>query len=47
MKKITRRLFGKSAAATAAAAASGLSLPRFSFAQPNPNAASLRYPAGF
>ena len=47
MRKITRRLFGKSAAATAAAAASGLSLPNFSFGQPNPAAASLRYPSGF
>lgn len=47
MKKITRRLFGKSAAATAAAAASGLSFPNFSFGQPNSAAATLRYPAGF
>ena len=47
MKKITRRLFGKSAAATAAAAASGLSFPSFSFGQPNSAAATLRYPAGF
>jgi len=47
MKKITRRLFGKSAAATAAAAASGLSFPHFSFGQPSPTTANLRYPADF
>ncbi len=47
MKKITRRLFGKSAAATAAAAASGLFFPNFSFGQPNPAVATLSYPSGF
>ncbi|HWE87201.1 MAG TPA: GH1 family beta-glucosidase [Terracidiphilus sp.] len=47
MKKLSRRLFGQAAAATAAAAASGLSFPRLSFGQPEPSSASLRYPAGF
>jgi beta-glucosidase len=47
MKTITRRLFGKTAAATAAAAASGLSFPKLSFGQSEPKAASLRYPSGF
>ena len=47
MTKISRRLFGQSAAVTAAAAASGLSLPSFSFAQSNPAGASLRFPSSF
>jgi len=47
MKKLSRRLFGQSAAATAAAAVTGLSLPNFSLGQPNPTSTSLHYPDGF
>lgn len=49
MKGISRRLFGKIAAGSAAAAASGFSLPNFAFAQAEPDTKSpgLRYPEGF
>jgi beta-glucosidase len=48
MKRISRRLFGQTAAA-AAAAASGLSLPRLGFgqSQPQPSTTKLTYPEGF
>jgi beta-glucosidase len=45
MKTITRRQFGKGAAAMGAAALAGISLPKIAFGQPQ--AASLRYPKGF
>jgi len=45
MSKITRRQFGKTVAATAAAAYAGFSLPRFAWGEPNP--APLRFPEGF
>ncbi len=45
MKKITRRQFGTSVAAAAAAASIGAVLPEFAFAQPKP--AALQFPAGF
>lgn len=44
MQKITRRQFGKAAAA--AAALSGVSLPKFAFSQ-EPHASNLAYPRGF
>ncbi len=47
MPRITRRSFGKTAAASAVAALSGLSFPRLGFGQPQPDASSLRYPKGF
>ena len=47
MTGITRRLFGKTVAASAAAAASGYSFPRMAFGQTRPEAAELRYPRGF
>jgi len=47
MKGITRRVFGKTVAASAAAAFSGLSFPKMAFGQPRPEAAELRYPKGF
>ncbi len=47
MKGITRRVFGKTVAASAAAAFSGLSFPKMAFGQPHPEAAELRYPKGF
>jgi beta-glucosidase len=49
MKGITRRLFGKIAAGSAAAAASGLSLPVFAKGQGGsaPNPSHLQYPEGF
>src|SRR6516162_4952926 len=48
MKGITRRLFGKTAAASAAAAFSGLSLPQLAFGQqPHPETTNLRFPKGF
>lgn len=47
MPRFSRRAFGKAAAATAAAAASGLSLPRLAFAQPDYANTRLRFPAGF
>ena len=47
MKGITRRLFGKTVAASAAAAVSGLTVPELAFGQPRPEAAELRYPKGF
>ena len=49
MKGISRRLFGKTAAATAAAAASGISLPGMAFAAPtaSPKIAERKFPAGF
>src|ERR1700676_230869 len=47
MKDMTRRLFGKTVAASAAAAFSGFSLPRMAFGQPRTEAAELRYPKGF
>ena len=47
MKGITRRLFGKTVAASAATAFAGVSLPRLAFGQPAPRASSLHYPKGF
>ena len=47
MKGITRRMFGKTVAASAAAAASGFSFPRMALGQTRPEAAELRYPKGF
>ena len=47
MKGITRRMFGKTAAVSAAAALSGLSLPKMAFGQSGPEASELRYPKGF
>jgi len=47
MKGITRRVFGKTVAASAATAFSGLSFPKMAFGQPRPEAAELRYPKGF
>ena len=45
MKVITRRQFGKTAAAAAAAAYAGVALPKFAFGQPHPS--SFAYPKGF
>jgi beta-glucosidase len=45
MKGISRRLFGKTVAA--AAAASGLSFPGIAFGQPEPKQSALRYPEEF
>ncbi len=45
MKKITRRQFGKTVAATAAAAYAGMALPKFAFGEPLPT--TLHYPKGF
>ncbi len=47
MKGITRRFFGKTMAASAAIAFSGLSLPKFAFGQPQSAANDLRFPKGF
>jgi len=48
MKGITRRLFGKTVAASAAAAFSGFSFPRMAFGQqPHPETTNLRFPRGF
>ena len=47
MKGITRRMFGKTVAASAAAAVSGLSFPKMAFGQGRPEASELRYPKGF
>jgi beta-glucosidase len=47
MRGITRRLFGKTVAASAAAAFSGLSFPRLAFGQTQPEPARLQYPQGF
>src|SRR5579864_5340958 len=47
MKGITRRMFGKTVAASAAAAVSGLSFPKLAFGQSGPEAAELRLPKGF
>ena len=47
MKGISRRLFGKTAAASMAAAFSEISFPKTAFGQPQPDGASLRYPKGF
>ena len=47
MKGITRRRFGKTVAASAAAAFSGLSFERMAFGQSRPEASELRYPKGF
>lgn len=47
MKGITRRMFGKTVAASAAAAVSGFSFPKMAFAQARPQGADLRYPQGF
>lgn len=47
MKGLTRRVFGKTVAASAAAAFSGFSFPRMAFGQPRTEAAELRYPKGF
>ena len=45
MKSFTRRQFGKTAAAAAAAAYAGISLPKFAFGMPKPE--TLHYPQGF
>jgi beta-glucosidase len=45
MKGITRRQFGRTVAAAAAAAYAGVSLPKFALGQPQP--AALHYPKGF
>src|SRR5436190_595602 len=45
MKVISRRQFGKTAGAAAAAAYAGIALPKFAFGQPHPS--SLSYPKGF
>ena len=45
MKSFTRRQFGKTVAAAAAATYAGVSLPKIAFGEPEP--ATLRYPAGF
>ena len=45
MKSISRRQFGKSAVAAAAAACTGVSLPEFAFGEPHPM--RLEYPKGF
>jgi beta-glucosidase len=45
MKKSTRRHFGKTIAATAAAAYAGAALQRFAFGDPKPS--TLHYPKGF
>lgn len=49
MKGITRRLFGQSAAAAAATAFAGISLPELAFGQPEPQAhtSSRQYPSNF
>jgi len=49
MKGITRRLFGKTAAISAAAAASGVSLPSIAFGQPETRSriAERKFPEGF
>ncbi|HKF48670.1 MAG TPA: GH1 family beta-glucosidase [Terracidiphilus sp.] len=47
MKPISRRLFGKTAAATAAAAVSGISFPGLAFGLPESNPRSLSFPGGF
>lgn len=49
MKGITRRLFGKTAAATAAVAASGISLPGIAFGAPagTPRISERKFPDGF
>lgn len=47
MKRITRRLFGQSIAATAAVAATNVSLPQLAHGQAQPQPANLRYPSGF
>src|SRR5665213_3424270 len=47
MKAITRRLFGKTVAASAATAFAGVSLPQLASAQPVQDANRLRYPKGF
>jgi beta-glucosidase len=49
MNNLSRRLFGKIAAGSAAAAATGVSLPGLAFAQPEPSSkpAGLHYPEGF
>ncbi|MGA7859283.1 MAG: GH1 family beta-glucosidase [Terracidiphilus sp.] len=45
MKSLTRRQFGKSAAATAAAAYAGIALPKFAFGEPEPT--TMHFPKGF
>lgn len=45
MKDLTRRQFGKTVAAAAAATYAGVALPRFAFGEPQPSA--LHYPKGF
>jgi len=47
MKGFTRRTFGKTAAASAAAAFAGLTLPRLAVGQPQPQPSELRYPKRF
>ena len=45
MKNITRREFGKTIAAVAAASAAGVAMPKFAFGQPV--ASALKFPKGF
>jgi beta-glucosidase len=47
MKGITRRLFGKTVAASAATALSGITLPKVAFGQPEADHLRYRYPKGF
>src|ERR1700759_1066258 len=47
MKDITRRSFGRTVAASAAAALSGISIPRLAWGQARPEANELRFPKGF
>ena len=47
MKGISRRVFGKTVAASAAAAFSGITFPKIALGQSRPEAAELRYPKGF
>ncbi len=47
MKDMTRRLFGKTMAASAAVAFSGLTLPKLAFGEPKPEPGSLKYPKSF
>src|ERR1700746_2549309 len=47
MKGMTRRVFGKTMAASAAAAFSALSLPKLAFGESRPEAVELRFPKGF
>jgi beta-glucosidase len=47
MKGFSRRLFGKTVAASAVTALSGITLPEVAFGQPEPDRLRYRYPKGF